>query len=174
MSDDGKIVAAILGITILVIGGASVINGRKNGSGTEASESPLAQVVGGLAVSPQPFDVGEVPYNGGIKRFKFKMKNETGNDLKLIRITTSCMCTQAAIKVGDKATDFFGMDMYGAGNPKIDVTLAAGSESELLVSFDPTAHGPQGIGPFDRSIRLEFADPAGYKDVLFNGTVINN
>src|SRR3989344_393658 len=166
MNTEAKIIAGILGASVLIVIGAAVING--GGAKTQspaASQSVPTQEIQGLTSSPQPFTLGNVPINSGVAKFSFKLLNENNQPLKLIRISTSCMCTLAAVRAGETKTDYFGMDMHGAGNPKIDFTIPAGSESELLVTFDPAAHGPQGVGAFDRSIRLEFSDPAGYKDI---------
>ena len=44
---------------------------------------------------------------------------------------------------------------------------------KVAVNFDPAAHGPQGTGPFDRVVILTFSDPAGVKELTFNGTVVS-
>lgn len=84
------------------------------------------------------------------------------------------MCTQAAVKVGDKQTSFYGMSMSGIPNSNIDVDIPAGGEAQLLVKFDPAAHGLQGIAPFDRVVHLNFTSPLGYQDIQFNGRVVSN
>lgn len=175
MSSDAKVISAVLGVTLLIIVGAIFINGRSNSGGKTTSEQIEAgkiQETSGLTVAPQPFSLGDVPIKGGVVKFSFKLKNETGQALKLSKIETSCMCTEAAVKANGKETGFYGMEMPGMSNPQVNLAVDAGVEAELLVKFDPAAHGPEGVGPFERTVRLTFTDPMGYRDIGFNGTVV--
>ena len=169
MSNDSKFIAIIFGLTFLVIFGAAFLRQTTSGDNQPDPTNPVET----LAVSPQPFSFGDVSYSGGIVSKTFTLKNNSDQVMKIVRIDTSCMCTKAAVKVGQSQTAFYGMEMSGIPNPKVDVNIPAGGEAEVIASFDPAAHGLAGIGSFDRTIHLILSEPSGYKDVNFSGTVIN-
>lgn len=81
------------------------------------------------------------------------------------------MCTEAKVRVGGKETKVYGMEHPGDKNPAINLEIPSGEQFEVGVNFDPAAHGPQGIGPFERSVWLTFSDPGGVEEVKFTGTV---
>jgi hypothetical protein len=83
------------------------------------------------------------------------------------------MCTKASFEIGDRKTRFFGMEGHGDRNPPVNIDIPDGASGKVVVQFDPAAHGPQGIGPFERSVFLTFSDPAGIKELKFNGEVVN-
>ncbi len=84
------------------------------------------------------------------------------------------MCTKASFEIGDKKTRFFGMEGHGDKNPPVNIEIPSGASGKVIVQFDPAAHGPQGVGPFERSVFLTFSDPAGIKELRFNGKVVAN
>ncbi len=135
-------------------------------------QTPTNQALG-IEASPQSYDLGSVPINGGIVAKEFEIKNTTDKTLKLKKIATSCMCTTASVEVGSKTTNFFGMEMAGDRNPPVNLELGSGAAGKVIVKFDPAAHGPEGVGPFDRVIWLTFSDPAGIKELTFNGNVVS-
>ena len=116
-------------------------------------------------------DLGTIPMSQGVKKLAFAYKNATDQPLKLSNLYTTCMCTKAKIKLGDKNTVFAGMKGHTAGlmpiNP--DITLEPGQEMVIDVEFDPNAHGPKGVGPITRSVIIE---TDGEKlEFMFSGTV---
>lgn len=165
MKKDLKIVFAIISaFAILVVGAAFLVGGRKN-------QGKPSEVLG-IEATPKTHDLGSVPIQGGIVSKTYEIKNTTPKTLKLKKLATSCMCTTAAIKIGDKTTKFFGMEGHGDANPPVNLELASGERGEVLVNFDPAAHGPEGTGPFDRAVWLTFTDPVGVKELTFSGTVV--
>ena len=126
-----------------------------------------------VEVSPQNYEMGDVPIDGGIVTREYEVKNTGSETLKIKKITTSCMCTQAKIDIGDRETRYFGMEGHGRINPSINFEIGSGETAKVIVNFDPAAHGPEGAGPFDRVVWLAFADPAGIKELAFEGTVVN-
>src|SRR3972149_6018400 len=74
----------------------------------------------------------------------------TDKTIRLKKIATSCMCTTASFDMDGKTTKFFGMEGHGDANPPVNIEIGAGQEGKAIVKFDPAAHGPQGVGPFDR------------------------
>lgn len=168
-SGDSKILLGVLGITFLIIvGGVALFGG-----GEESTATPMTQVMG-VETSPASYELGAVPINGGLVTKEYKVKNTTDEVIKLKKIATSCMCTQVKVSVGGKETRFFGMEHAMDKNPPVNLEFEPGQTASVTVNFDPAAHGPQGVGPFDRSVLLTFSDPEGVEELKFNGTVVSS
>jgi hypothetical protein len=168
MGNDIKIFIGIIGFTVLLIVGLAYWQGGKD---TNEQTQPLAHVAG-VQISPETYELGDVELNGGLVTREYEVKNDTDQTMKLKKIVTSCMCTQAKVSVGDKESRFFGMEHPGDRNPPINYEIPPGGNAKVTVNFDPAAHGPQGVGPFDRVVTLTFSEPAGVKELTFNGTVV--
>jgi len=166
MSKDIKFISAAFLVSIVVIVGVAFVFSKKSSGDTEI---PTTEVLG-LTASPQSYDLGSVPISGGIVSRDYEIKNTTSGKLTLKKIATSCMCTTARVKIGDKETRFFGMEMTGDKNAPVSLEIPAGESAKVTVNFDPAAHGPAGTGPFDRIVWLSFAQ--GMKELKFNGTVV--
>jgi len=158
-----------LALSFALVVGFALWQGGKG----EGEVEILGKVVDGVVVSPESYEVGEVRMKDGIVTKIYEVKNTTENSIRLKKIATSCMCTQAKVKVGEKETRMFGMEGHGDKNPSVNLEIPADETAIVTVEFDPAAHGPQGVGPFDRIVWLTFSDPAGIKELKFNGTVIN-
>lgn len=169
MGNDIKIFIGIIGFTVLLVIGLAVWQGGKED--VVSSNRPLGQVAG-VQVNPENYDLGNVPINGGLVTKEYELKNDTESTMKLGNIVTSCMCTQAKVSVGDKESRFFGMEHPGDRNPSLGYEINPGETAKVTVNFDPAAHGPQGVGPFDRVVELTFNEPSGVKKLTFSGTVV--
>ncbi|KKT65936.1 MAG: hypothetical protein UW60_C0032G0018 [Candidatus Woesebacteria bacterium GW2011_GWA2_44_33] len=165
---DTKVLIGIIVATIILLVGGVVLLSR----GSSNQNQPTTEVLG-VEINPVSYDLGEVPINAGIQEREYTIKNTTDKTMKLKKIATSCMCTTAAFQIGDKTTNFFGMEGHGDANPPVNIEIGAGQEGKVIVRFDPAAHGPQGTGPFDRMVWLTFSDPGGIKELTFNGTVVS-
>ena len=173
MLKDSKTLIIIISVTVvIVVGMAFLFSGSSNGA-DDSIEEPTVEAVG-IELNPEYFGLGEVDINGGVVKREYEVKNVTDGTIKLKKLATSCMCTQAKVIVGDKETKFFGMEGHGDKNPPVNMEIAAGETAKVYVEFDPAAHGPQGVGPFDRIIWLTFSDPAGIKELKFDGTVVSS
>lgn len=165
---EGKDIKVALGaivLTFVLIVGFSWFFGR-----VEKGPQEMARIEG-VSVTSGEDDWGEIPINSGIVTKDFSLKNETGEIITLKKLATSCMCTEAKVRVGGKETKVYGMEHPGDKNPAINLEIPSGEQFEVGVNFDPAAHGPQGIGPFERSVWLTFSDPGGVEEVKFTGTV---
>lgn len=167
--------SAILG-TLLLVSLFAIWQGGKGGSSpsstvpttTNTKSTPLSS----LTVSPEPFNWGSLKINGGIVQTKFTLKNTSSQALKVAKLETSCMCTEASLKIGDQESPFFGMPGH-AGNAGWQTEIAPGAEASLMVKFDPAAHGPEGLGKVDRITRIWFSEPANsYRDIAFTANVV--
>src|SRR3990170_5345853 len=167
MQKDLKIMLGAIAATVLLIVGFSLWQGGKKGE-----EVLTAGPIAGVEAVPEFYDLGAVPINGGIVTKEYEVENTSGGVLKLKKITTSCMCTQAKVSVGDRETRFFGMEHGMDRNPPVNIEVGLGETAKVTVNFDPAAHGPEGVGPFDRVVWLAFSDPAGVKELKFSGVVV--
>jgi hypothetical protein len=101
-------------------------------------------------------DAGVVSMADGLVKHSYKIKNIGEGDLEIKGIRTSCMCTTARLRVGDRLGREFGMhDNVALWSEKI----APGETGYLEVAFDPNFHGPGGTGPVTRAVYLSTNDP---------------
>jgi hypothetical protein len=171
MANDFKLMITGIVITFLLIVGISFVFGDRQ----QKEEAVIASTkIEGLEAKPEIYDLGSVPLNGGLVIKEYEVTNTTSSVLKLKKIATSCMCTKAKVKIGDKETKFFGMEGHGDKNAPVNLEIAVDEVAKVTMEFDPAAHGPQGVGPIDRSIFLTFSDPVGMKELGFKGVVVNN
>lgn len=166
MQKDTKFLIGAFVFTILLIGSLAVLISIKDKKSAEIPTTPVS----GIEVTPDNYNLGDVPIKGGIVTREYEIKNTSGRDMELKKIVTSCMCTTASVKVGDKETNFFGMEMSGDGNPLVKVKVKNGDTAKVTVRFDPAAHGPEGVGAFDRIVSLYF--DSGIKELTFKGVVV--
>lgn len=163
-----KMILIALGVTVLLIVGIAFFLEGKSGD----EDANYAEVLG-VQVNPENYELGDVPIDGGLVSKEYQVENTSDGTIKLKKIVTSCMCTEAKASIGDKETRYFGMEHPGDRNPSVNLEVPAGETMKIAVNFDPAAHGPQGTGPFDRVVTLTFSDPAGVKELTFNGTVVS-
>lgn len=120
-----------------------------------------------LTIAPETFDFGEISMAKGNAETKFTLKNDGDEPLKITEVSTSCMCTTAHID--DK---HFGMAGMGGSNAA-DIEMPAKSSKEMIVTFDPNAHGPNAVGSITRVIDIrtnsKISPP---KEIIIKGTVI--
>lgn len=97
------------------------------------------------------YNFGTVSMAKGNVARVFKLKNDTGKDLSVVSVSTSCMCTKANIIKSDGSR----LGPFGMGNPaRINEVVPAGGILEVEAVFNPGAHGPAGVGPIDRFVFL--------------------
>ena len=164
MPKDMKIMIGGIILTFLLVIGLAYLQG--------GNEEAVLTDIGVIQTSPQNYDLGNVPINGGLVTREYEVTNESEDSVKLAKIATSCMCTQAKVITSSKETRFYGMEHATDKNPPVNVEIASGETARVAVNFDPAAHGPQGTGAFDRAVTLTFSDPKGVKTLKFFGTVV--
>ncbi len=169
MTKEGKVILSIIIGTIFVVGVLAFLMTKASSSSGGDSFVLNVEAVS-LNVDPsEGMDLGSVSYGGGKVTKSFEVKNTYDHDIKLRKITTSCMCTTAKFVIDGKESKDYGMEMNGDLNPLIDFDFPADSTAQVVFTFDPAAHGPQGIGPFDRVVTMFF--DTGYKEFRFGGVV---
>lgn len=107
-----------------------------------------------LAVDKTEFDFGQIGINNGKVTHEFTLRNNSDQTVNLKNISTSCMCTEATLKLNNQSFGPFGMPGHGI-TKKINETINQSEEALLAVVFDPAAHGPSGLGPTQRQITVE-------------------
>ncbi len=115
---------------------------------------------GKIEVNPLEHDAGTVSMAEGLVERTFEIKNNGEGDLKINSIWTSCMCTTARLKVGDKVSPEFGMH---SGSIFWSQKIMPGEVAFLEVTFDPAFHGSQGVGQNIRVIYISSDDPQNKK-----------
>lgn len=108
-----------------------------------------------LVSSEKSFDFGTVSMKNGKVSHSFKMKNTGSSPVKITKVTTSCMCTEATIVNGASRKGPFGMPGHGGLASKINEVVKMGQEIIIEVEVDPAAHGPQGTGPAKKVVYIE-------------------
>ena len=128
-----------------------------------------------LIAQENQFDFGQIALTGGKARHNFIVKNDGGESVKINKIFTSCMCTTAVFK--DKNGQImaeFGMPGHGAGPASTNLEVGAGEEATIEAVFDPSVHGPAGVGLNQRSIFIETNSKTDPKlELKFQATVVN-
>lgn len=149
--------------TFIIIGGAVIVlaalawlgsPARYNKNGSGGSATVAGDSAGTLQTQETSFDFGSISMAAGTVSRTFKIKNTGAGAVNIEKLYTSCMCTTALLKNGDKRFGPYGMPGHGFV-PSINSSLDAGEEAEVEVVFDPAAHGPAGIGRISRDIIIE-------------------
>ena len=105
-------------------------------------------------VDSNSHDFGTISMAKGEVAHEFKIKNIGSEEVKISKIFTSCMCTTVQFIKGDIQKGPFGMAGHGYV-PPVNELLAPDEEAVVKVVFDPTAHGPAGVGKIERTVHVE-------------------
>lgn len=153
-----KLIIAIVGGTILVAALLIFLPGLKPSTG------------GLIEVNPREIDVGDVLMTQGLIKKNYEVKNAGSGPLKVTSIVTSCHCTSAVLRMGDKTSPSFGMENM----PFWSEEIPAGQTAQLEVIFDPAYHGDAGMGPVTRGIYISSNDPKNKRvELLLSANVIH-
>ena len=147
----------IIGFLVVIIGfGVLVWFAQPSGEKTEENTSaPFSSSVSVLSAQEQAFDFGAISMAAGKVSKEFTIKNSGSNSITINQLSTSCMCTEATLKIGDRQKGPYGMPGHGF-NPKINETIGPGEEALVEVVFDPAAHGPAGVGRIERVVYVKY------------------
>ncbi len=136
----------------------------------QSNVQPNSQSAGSLSAGELSFDFGTVSMAQGVVKKEISLRASESGPVKISSIQTSCMCTSAILKRGDRTFGPFGMAGHGYV-PPVNEELAAGEEAILEITFDPTAHGPSGVGRIDRVVTVESSGTARPIQINFGATV---
>ncbi|MDP3990918.1 MAG: DUF1573 domain-containing protein [Candidatus Nealsonbacteria bacterium] len=125
---------------------------------------------GKIEISPLEYDFGTVSMGDSHVKYTYEISNVGQGDLKIDSIWTSCMCTTARLRVGDKESPEFGMH---TNSMLWSQKIPPGEKGYLDVTFDQALHGEEGIGQIVRAIYISNNDPQTPKtQVMLFGTVV--
>src|SRR3989338_2112889 len=153
-----------LAVAILIVGGLWGLKYMQ----PQKSET-LSASAGLLKLDEELYDFGSISMAAGKVSHKFKIINSGTEPLKVEKIYTSCMCTEATLIQGGKNYGPYGMPGHGFV-PRAGQTLAPNEEAEILVEFQPAAHGPAGVGYIERAVIIE-DDSGPIADFMIKTTV---
>lgn len=158
------VVVSAVGIVLAV--GVLFWLGKTNSSSTP-DKPPLGANL--LSASEGSFDFGTISMARGNVSRTVKVKNNSSEPVLIEKLYTSCMCTNVSLMMGGKKMGPYGMPGHGF-IPKINQMMNPGEEAEIEIVFDPTAHGPAGIGKVDRVVYVE-SDKSALLELKFSVTV---
>ena len=99
------------------------------------------------------YDFGLVSMAKGNVEHDFAITNTTDSDITINQAETSCMCTEAILKLPDgKEMGPYGMP--GHGSRSVSAVVKPSEIITVRVIFNPAAHGPAGIGKIERVVTL--------------------
>lgn len=148
--NDKKILFIIIFSTVIIfVAAIFVFSSSSSSTNVKASEFAKA-----YTTDPTSFDWGDIPYEGEKATRSFNIKNEGSDTLKLFNVRTSCHCTVARVSIAGIESQNFGMSGVSSWVGEV----LPGKEAKLIVVFDQTYHGPQGVGPITRFVSVETND----------------
>ena len=160
-------------VILLVVAGALIVGGVVLGLALGSGGSAKSDARGKIAMAETKFDAGDVSMASGKYTHTYKFRNSGAGSLNLSKLETSCMCTTAKIRYRGKDGPEFGMPGMGNAAPFWGgMEIAPGDEAELIVIFDPNAHGPDAVGLIKRGIIITTDDPENREiEVFFSANV---
>lgn len=156
----------IVGITIAAFSGIIWI---ATPAAKSTAETDLSGEVSKAIVAQETnFDFGTISMAKGKVTHQFNFKNTSAEQVEITTMYTSCMCTTATLIIDGVRKGPFGMPGHGF-LPKLSELVPAGEEIGIEVVFDPAAHGPAGVGPIARAVKIETT--SGVAEVDFSAVV---
>lgn len=140
---------SIIVVTVLTLGGVIFLGVRMGSTAQVTTDNQVA-----LSVESTNHDWGTIDINGGMAVNSFQIKNTTNSVLKLFDVKTSCTCTTAQLKTTNQTSPKYSMHQKGADVFEVN----PGETAELIVEFDPLFHGPDAVGPINRTVTLSTND----------------
>lgn len=117
------------------------------------------------------YDWGDINIMGGLVTHDFDFKNSGDGDVVINGAATSCMCTTAQLEFADENySPKFGLH----SNPtNWSSALKSGEEFEVLVTFDPLAHGLDATGPVTRLVYVTIEGQEDPIEIKLFGNVLS-
>ncbi|MHB8871331.1 MAG: DUF1573 domain-containing protein [Candidatus Doudnabacteria bacterium] len=103
------------------------------------------------------YDFGTISMKNGKVTKSFKITNVENTPVMVKKVYTSCMCTDAMLRIGSQSFGPYGMLSHGF-SPEVNQAIQPNQDATIDVTFDPNAHGPSGIGVIERVVSVEQAD----------------
>lgn len=146
-----KTIIVLSALTLITIGGAVWAVSKMT---AQPTVNQMADAK--LKVENPSHDWGEIGINDGNVSQSFTITNQGNDPLELYNLKTSCSCTTAQLKTGDKVSPLYGM--HTSSNYVHQVL--PGESTQLEVIYDPLFHGPNGVGAISRQVVIQTNDSA--------------
>lgn len=159
------IIGFVIVLVVLMLGGIMITS--RVGNAAKISQNIQSQVF----TDHQSYNWNTIPYDGGLAKHEFIIKNLGQSNLNLANLKTSCTCTKVYLITQQTTSPRFNM------HSKSDWTgvVEPGQSAKVEVEFDPTFHGPGGVGPIERTIGIETSDPKQpYLEFKLSGIVVKS
>lgn len=157
------ILTAIVTLVITVGGVFFLSSSTSSAPQVEASSKAKA------SFGTTDYDWGKINYSGEKATKTFVIKNTGSDTLKLFNIKTSCHCTKAHLSIEGVDGPEFGMSGISSWVGEVKPN----KEAKLIIVFDQTYHGPQGVGSIIRYTSVATNDPSNSKITFTtSGTVV--
>jgi hypothetical protein len=160
-------------ILLGIAAGALVFLGLKT-TQTPAATENKPEGFGTIEFSETGWDLGEIAMSEGVNTKEITLTNSSANPIRITRMETSCMCTNAQIvHANGKKSSLKGMVGHGGGVASMSETIDANETATLKINYDPNAHGPSATGPITREVIVGTNNPDQSEFTLtFTGTVV--
>lgn len=158
LSDDVSVINTALGKEMVKIKVGKMPNGISLWYSQGSDGNQLLSGNGNyseLISEEKSFDFGIISMAKGKVNHTFKIKNTGSSPIKISKIYTSCMCTEATLVNGASRKGPFGMPGHDGVASKLNEMVDPGQEIMMDVFVDPAAHGPQGTGPAKKVVYVE-------------------
>lgn len=138
-------------ITTLLVGGFISLSNQA----TQQNALPTPPSL--LTAKHGEFDFGQISMAKGKVSHTYELTNAGDRPESIASTETSCMCTEATLKFSNgQQHGPFGMPGHGGAHHHMEPVMVKPGESvQVEVVFDPTAHGPTGVGKITREIMVK-------------------
>jgi len=161
---DKKLLISLISVTVgILIVGIFILTMPDQKTGNSIVATADAKV----EVTEFTHDWGEIGINDGNVNREFSIKNGGSEPLSLYNVVTSCMCTTAKLSLDDDKSPEFGMHTKSS----FVLEIPPQETARLKVVFDPAFHGPSGVGPISRQVKVVTNDP-GNPELDFSLTAV--
>ncbi len=151
----------LIGIAIL-----AVIFALATYSSVDSKKAEILEVSSAVVAIESSHDFGDIDIFDGKVSTTYLLKNNGVEDVNILSAATSCMCTEGEIGA-------LRFDMHGSSGET--VVIPAGGEEILKATFDPLAHGPNGVGKIKRELFIKTNSTTTPEiKVTFSANVIKN
>jgi len=155
MKEKNKVISFVIVIFVLFLGLFILGNPNNKSDNKIGSTSSEVSTEQQLKAPEVFYDFGVISMKNGDVSKRFKVTNESSEDILMPSLATSCMCTRAYF-IGPDGNKVGPFGMPGMGIvPKLNKMIKAGESIDIEVIYDPNAHGPAGVGMIDRFVYLE-------------------
>ncbi|HXV27273.1 MAG TPA: DUF1573 domain-containing protein [Candidatus Paceibacterota bacterium] len=145
----------ILFVLIGTLAAAGILAWAARPGGTPLA-TPMSDIAapGPLEPSETSFDFGTISMAAGTVRHRIAVTNTGASSVTLGKTYTSCMCTSVSLDHAGRKYGPYGMLGHGF-IPRVNASVAPQDTASLIITFDPAAHGPSGVGPIQRTVTME-------------------